>query len=192
MDYWWAWTVLLLVVGLALAVLEVFIPSGGILGFLAICSILGAIVVAFTESPGIGLAVLAAGIFGLPLVVVLALRWWPRTPVGRRVLLTVPDSADVLPDSQKRRELKQLVGRVGRAKSKMLPSGAVSIDGRTIDAVSEGTPIEPGQKVRVIEVHGMEVVVRPVEDDTPTSSEPDPLDRPIDSVVPDPFEEPPG
>jgi len=191
MDYWWAWMVLLLVVGLALVVLEVFIPSGGILGFLAICAVLGAIVVAFIESPGVGLAVLAGAILGFPLVVVLALRWWRRTPVGRRVLLTVPDTRDVLPDSDRRRQLRKLVGRVGRAKTPMLPSGAVSIDGRTIDAVSEGMPIEPGQKVRVVEVHGVEVIVRPVEDDIPTTSEGDPLKRPIDTVMPDPFEEPP-
>lgn len=192
MDYWWAWMVLLLVLGLALTILEIFIPSFGILGFLAISSIIAAIVVAFMESPGVGLVVLAGAIFGLPVVVVLSLRWWPRTPIGRRVLLTIPENDDVLPDSDKLRDLRRLIGQVGRAKSKMLPSGAVSINGRTIDAVSEGMPIDPGQPVRVIEVHGMTVTVQPVEEDAPRGEPQDPLSRPIDSVGPDPFEDPPA
>ena len=62
-------------------------------------------------------------------------------------------------------------------------------DGRTIDAVSEGFPIAIGQKVRVIEVRGNRVVVRTIEDDTPGGNEADPLARPIDSVIPDPFGE---
>ena len=73
----------------------------------------------------------------------------------------------------------------------MLPGGAITIAGRTVDAVSEGMPIEAGQAVRVIEVRANRVVVRPLEEETPTESARDPLERPIDSVAPDPFEEPP-
>ena len=188
---WWALAILLMVLGLALAMLEVFIPSGGILGFLAICAILASIAWPFLQGePEAGLAFLAVAIFGLPVVVVLALRWWPRTRIGRKVLLDVPQSDDVLPDGDRRRDLKALVGRVGRAKSKMLPSGAVSIDGRTIDGLSEGMPIEEGQRIRVIAVQGTAVVVRPIDDESPkeAENEPDPLARP----VLDPFEDPPA
>lgn len=193
MDPWWAWAILLLVVGMALAVLEVFIPSGGILGFLAICSVLASIAVPFLEGhPLGGVVFLAAAVFGMPVVVALAFRWWPNTPMGRKVLLDACDGQDVTPDSDRRRELKNLIGRVGRAKSKMLPSGAVSIDGRTVDGLSEGVPIELGQPVRVIKVQGTVLVVRPVDEEAPqkASGEPDPLARPMDDVGPDPFEEP--
>ena len=43
-----------------------------------------------------------------------------------------------MPDTPERRTLRQLVGKLGVAKSVMLPSGAVLIDGQTIDALSEG------------------------------------------------------
>ena len=189
----WAWAILLLVVGLAVALLEVFIPSGGILSVLSGASIVAAIVVGFGDPrPWVGFAILATAAVGLPTVVVLALRWWPSTPFGRRVLLRVPRGEDVLPDSPRQRSLKELIDRVGYAKSRMLPSGAVTVDGRTIDAVSEGMPIEPGQRVRVIEVHGNRVVVRPVDDEPPSEADPDPLARPIDTVSSDPFEDPPA
>jgi membrane-bound ClpP family serine protease len=192
-DIPWLWAVLLLLLGLGLAVLEVFIPSGGILGFLSVCSIIGAIVLGFMDPhPWVGFTILGTAVFGLPAAVVLALRWWPSTPIGRRMVLKAPGGEDVLPDGPRQRGLKELVDRVGVAKSKMLPSGAVTIDGRTIDAVSEGMAIDAGQRVRVVEVRGNRVVVRPVDEETPSETEPDPLARPFDAIGSDPFEDPPA
>jgi membrane-bound ClpP family serine protease len=182
---------MLILLGLGLAVLEVFIPSGGILGFLAFCSILGAVVVAFRQGPIAGFAILTAAIVGLPVVLVLALKYWPETPMGKRIMLGAPRTEDVRPDFGRQRGLGELVGQIGQTKSKMLPSGAVLIDGRTIDAVSEGVAIEPGQRVQVIEVHGNRVVVRPVEGEAPSPTDPNPLARPIDSIIPDPWREDP-
>ena len=188
----WIWAVLLLALGLGLAALEVLVPSGGLLGFLAVAAILGAIVVGFMQSWAAGLALSAAALVAVPLIVVFALRWWPHTPIGRRVLLGVPKEQDVLPDSPRVRDLKGLVGRVGRAKSQMLLSGAVVIDGRTYDAMSESQPIEVGEMVRVVQVRGTEIVVRPADKSPPPRPADDPLSQPIDTVAPDPFQEPPA
>jgi membrane-bound serine protease (ClpP class) len=189
----WAWALLLLVVGLGLAVMEVFIPSGGILSFLAICSLVAAITLGFIDGrPWVGFSVLTMAVFGLPGAVILALHFWPKTPLGRRMLLRVPSDSEVLPDGPRQRKLKELVGRVGVAKSKMLPSGLVMVDGRKFDAISEGMPIDVGVRVRVLEVHGNRVVVRPVDEDSAAEEESDPFSRPIDSLGGDPFEEPPG
>ena len=99
----------------------------------------------------------------------MAFQWLPDTAVGKRLLATVPSADEVLPDDDERRALRELVGRTGRAQTRMLPSGAVEIDGRTIDAVSDGMPIEPGQPVRVVDVHGTRVTVRvPVAPAPPT------------------------
>jgi len=194
--YWhapWVWAILLLVLGMGLAVLEVFVPSGGILAFLAASSVFAAIVLGFMDGrPWVGFTILASAVLGVPGVVMLALRWWPRTPLGRRMLLDVPTGKEVLPGVPRQRSLKKLVGRVGVAKSEMLPSGAITIDGRTVNALSEGMAIDAGQQVRVIEVHGNRVVVRPVDERAPSPEDPDPLARPIDTVSMDPFEDPPG
>ena len=183
----WVWAVLLILVGLALAAMELFIPSGGILAFLSVSALGGAIVLGFMQDSTVGLAMLVVVLVGLPVTVVMLFRVWPHTPIGRRILLRVQSSEDVLPDGPKQRRLKELVGQIGVAKSKMLPSGAIIIEGRTIDAYSEGLPIEAGQKVMVIEVHGTQVVVQPVEDESPSAEGGDELSRPIDSVGPDPF-----
>ncbi|NQT16189.1 MAG: hypothetical protein HQ582_25755 [Planctomycetes bacterium] len=189
----WAWAILLLLFGLGIAMLEVFVPSGGILGFVAVCSILTAIVVGFMDGrPWFGFSVLMTAVIGLPVAVTVAFKWWPRTPLGRRMLLGPRSDKDVLNSTPRKTGLSDLVGRVGVAKSEMLPSGAIRIDGHTIDAVTEGMPVELGQQVRVMEVHGNRVVVRPVEAESPSPAAADPLRRPIDTVGSDPFEDPPG
>lgn len=189
----WVWAILLLALGLALAALEVFIPSGGILGFLACSSIVAGVFVAFVKGgPQVGFVILGAAIVGLPTVVVMAFKLLPKTAMGRRLLLMAPKSEETLPEDPRMDRLKSFVGQVAQTKCKMRPAGAITVDGRTVDAVSEGMPIEAGQLVRVIEVRANRVVVRPIEDEIPLESAEDPLRRPIDSVAPDPFDEPPG
>ena len=49
----WIWAVLLLVVSMGLAVLEIFFPSAGILGFFAmVSSMLGSIYMGFRQGAG--------------------------------------------------------------------------------------------------------------------------------------------
>jgi membrane-bound ClpP family serine protease len=175
-----AWSALLLLLGLLLVMVEVLIPSGGVLGFLSITSLVAGVILAFYHRGAeVGFLFLTVTAVALPVTLMMAFRWWPKTPMGRRILLDVPKSEEVLPDSPQRRWLRQMVGRVGVAKSLMLPSGAIEVDGHTIDALTEGTPIEPGQRVRVIAVSGNRVVVRVADDAAPAETD-DVLSRPID------------
>ena len=190
-QWYWVWAVLLLALGLGLAVLEVFFPSAGILGFLAVVAMIGAIIMGFMQGTGMGMLVLGVAVVGLPAIIVLAFRVWPHTRIGKLILLTAPKAENVLPDDPDRRHLKGLIGQIGRTKCAMFPGGMIAIDGRTVDAVSEGMAIEAGQPVRVIKVQANRVVVRPVKEETPSETADDPLQRPIDSVFPDPFQEPP-
>lgn len=184
-----AWAALLMLLGVGLAVAEIFVPSGGVIGFLSIASVLSAIGLAFYRGPWYGLSFLGMAVFAIPAVLVAALHYWPETPIGRRVMLGAPKSEEVLPQNDPRRQLKTLVGRIGQAKSLMLPSGAVLIDGELVDAVSEGMAIEKGQWVQVVEVRGTRIVVRPT-DKLPEPSADDPLSRPLESLGLDSFEDP--
>jgi membrane-bound ClpP family serine protease len=183
----WVWAILLLALGTGLAVSEVFFPSAGILGFLSAVSLVAAVVMGFYQGSLAGVLVLVAVIVGLPVVIVLALQYWPKTAMGKRILLIGPRSEDVLPADPDKKRLKSLIGHTGRAKSKLLLSGVITIDGRTVDAVSESMPIEVGQTVQVIQVRGLRVVVRPVTEGEPVAPPPsDPLRQNYD----DPFDLP--
>ena len=69
----------LLILGVAFVFLELFIPSHGILGFLAGVSVLAAIYVAFRYGDStIGLTFSFIAVAGFPLVVYAAFKIWPR------------------------------------------------------------------------------------------------------------------
>jgi membrane-bound serine protease (ClpP class) len=191
------WSIFLLTLALALVVLELFVPSGGVLGFLAAAAAVASIVVAFTAGPRQGMIMLVVTTLLVPIVLVSAIRWWPHTPIGRLILIHRPENPDdVLPDTEEYRGLKPLVGKLGVAKSKMLPSGSVTIDGKTHDAVSEGMPIEPGQTIRVVSVRTNRLVVRP-SSEPPPEAQPaaalaadDPLSQPIEAMGLEGLDEP--
>lgn len=174
--------VILLAVGLAVIVLELFVPSGGILAVVAAAAIVGSVIAALMhEDRSVGMtfavAEVAAVIGGLALIV----KWWPNSSIGRRIAPELPREEEVLPEN----ELKQLVGKLGYAKSMMLPSGAVVVEGRTVNAVSEGMAIDAGEAVKVIEVRGNRIVVRKVEiaeQRQPQRREDDLLSRPIEEL----------
>ena len=181
------WAALLLLLGMILIVLEVFLPTAGVLGFLSVAAILCGIGLAFYNGGlTIGFSFLIVTAVVLPVILTVAFRLFPDTPIGRRLLPNLPTSEEVLPDNEERRVLRGLLGKVGQAKGPMLPSGAIVVEGRTINAVSEGQLIEAGTNVRVIEVRAGRVVVRPLEDgESSAPSRPqsdDILSRPIDSL----------
>jgi membrane-bound ClpP family serine protease len=170
MDYW-IWAVLLLVLGLCLGIMEVFFTSAGLFAFLSAASIIVAVILAFQQGPMAGFIILILAMAGMPTAVILAFKYWPRTSFGRRVLLSAPTSQDVLPEDQGKEYLKSLVGKAAKAKSKLLPSGVVVVEGRNFEAVTEGMPIEL---------------------DAPVETAKDPMRRPIDSILEDPFQERPA
>lgn len=155
------WVVLLLVVGLSVIVLEVFVPSGGILGFVSVTALVAAIALAFMQLGAVaGMTVLAFTVVAVPAVLALAFRWFPDTPLGRRVLPPPPDPIDVLPGAPRRQKLRGLVGRSGLAASELVPWGTVDVDGLVVDAMSESGPIATGAVVDVVGVQGLAVIVR--------------------------------
>ena len=156
-----AWAILLMLIGCGLVVIEVFIPSGGVLGFLSAVAIIGSVVMAFRRDTTAGLSFIIITLVAVPTVIGLAFKYWPMTPMGRAFLGELPDEDEVRPDDPRR----ELVGRVGIAKSKMLPSGSISIDGKLIDAISNGAAIEAGQTVVVVEVRGNRVMVREADEE---------------------------
>jgi membrane-bound serine protease (ClpP class) len=186
-----AWSILLMLVGCAVLVLEVFIPSGGILSIVSTAAFVGAILLAFQRGTVTGFMFVLTTVIAVPLVLALAFKYWPKTPIGRAMIGELPTAAEVAPEDPRR----GLVGRVGVARSKMLPSGAVEVEGQMIDAMSQGQAISPGQYVVVIEVRANRVVVRPAkEDERPGRSvaTDDPLSRPITELGIESLDDPLG
>ena len=156
------WVAALFLVGIGVIVLEVFVPSGGVLGFVSLAAIIASIATAFLElGPGAGTAMIALSVAVVPAIIGLAFRWFPETPLGRRVLPPPPQPDDVVPDAPGRQRARDLVGKLGRATSDLLPWGTVTVATESVEGVSEGGPIDAGSEIIVVAAQGGAVVVRP-------------------------------
>ena len=158
-----AWPLLLLAFGLLLLIAELFIPSGGLIGFLALCCLGLSLWRAFGQSVDLGLKFLLADCLLLPAALVLAIHLWPRTPLARRVFLPrpAPEEIEVSHSSQ---GLDHLVGQLGRTLTPLRPSGLVDFEGRRLDALSEEGLIPAGALIRALRVRSGQLIVRPAPD----------------------------
>lgn len=156
------WALVLLLAGCVFLVLEFFIPSSGMLGVMAALSFVAAVVVAFMAGPAYGTFTFIAVLVIVPVACVLAVKYWPETPIGRMMLIQRPESPEaVLPQTEAYRGMQHLVGRHGLAKCLMMPGGVVEIDHKSYDAVSDGMAIESGTRIVVVGISTQRVVVRP-------------------------------
>lgn len=197
MDYF-TWALILLAFGMFCLVLEFFVPSSGMLGVLCALSLIGAIVLGFMSGTTTGAALLLGIMMVVPAILFAAIHYWPETSIGKMILNEPPSHADeVLPETHSYRGLRDLIGKRGTAKSLMLPGGIVQIEGKNYDAISEGTPIESGQRVLVVQISTQRLVVRAddgVYEPPPLKQENQlahstPLESPPPADISDPFAE---
>lgn len=172
MDHFF-WSIILLLLGFVIVAAELFIPSGGALGVVATIALLAAIILGFKVSVNLGLIYIIIIAVIVPFLIVALLRLWPHTSLGKRLLVQPPTDDKSSPAARQQQQLKQLVGQLGTAKTKMLPSGIIAIGTQSYDAVGEGSSIEPGQTIRVKRVE-MNYLVVELYDGIPSSTPPGP------------------
>lgn len=158
------WGLALLAAAALLVVVEVFVPSGGIIAVTAGVTAIAAVVVMFLDGWRTGLVgILIVLVLG-PAVVAFALRIWPSTPMGRRILRADQDEAAAatraMEEERERREKLALVGAEGVALTELRPVGVVEIEGRRYDALAETSIIDAGSRVKVSRIEGVQVRVR--------------------------------
>ena len=166
--------VLLFLGGIFFLLLELFVmPGFGIFGLGGAAMILASIVLASQtfvlphtemqrEEMRRSLTIVVAATVGVIGAAMLLRRYLPYTPMFRTLLLNPPPEEELL-DLEYREALADfsaLVGQQGTAATNLMPSGKADFDGRLIDVIAEGMPIDRGQTVVVVKARGNRVVVR--------------------------------
>jgi membrane-bound serine protease (ClpP class) len=154
---------LLIVIGLLMLVAELFVPSG-VFFALSLAGIGGGVAMTFLYSNDsyTGWLTLLVVFIVVPALGGLVIKYWPRTPMGRRFFLQQQTEDDATIASMPVNvELEQLRGRFGRTLSPLRPAGVVDFDGRRIDTITEGMMVDADQWVRCIDVKAGKVIVRP-------------------------------
>jgi membrane-bound serine protease (ClpP class) len=149
--------------GLALLLAELFLPTGGVLFVLSVGALVVGVAMTFSYDQSTGVATLIAVFVAIPLLGAIAFHYWPKTPLGKRFFLSGPDQDATVASMPVNLELEQLRGRYGKTVSALRPAGVTEFDGKRVDTMSEGPLIEPGQWVRCIDVKAARVIVRQIE-----------------------------
>tara|TARA_A100001391_G_scaffold165802_1_gene125765 strand:+ start:676 stop:1353 length:678 start_codon:yes stop_codon:yes gene_type:complete len=158
----------LMIAFFALAIAEILIPSGGMIGLSAVVVAVTSIIVGYTYSSSMALTLTLVYVITTPILLALLIRFWPNTKIGRRMLNRATlesDSALPEPTTIDGTPLSQFIGRVGIATSNLLPSGEIKIDGHRSEAVSTGLPIDRDALVIVVRVQTGKLQVRAANED---------------------------
>ncbi len=142
--------------GVAVVIAEIVIPSGGLLGLLAVLLFGYSLYVVFHDiSTAAGMVFVVVDIVSLPVLVWIGIKLLARSPAT--LSSTLSSAAGVSSQSP---ELLRYKDKEGEALTALHPAGAALIDGRRVDVMSRGEFIEKGSPVVVIEVAANRVVVR--------------------------------
>ncbi len=149
--------------GLLLLVGEFFLPTGGILlvGGLTTWAAAVGVVLLYGTATEASVAVIGLAL-GVPISGAVAVWAWQR--MARRMGLRPTDGTAL--DPVEAGELAALKGRYGVTVTPMRPSGAVEIDGRRVDALTEGLMLDAGVGVKCVAVRAGRVIVRRADDGT--------------------------
>jgi len=140
-------------VGIVTLALEIFVPSGGILGLLAIASGVFGVYTLFHQ----GHPIVATGV----IIFFIASLWGAFRFMMHRLSFRSALTPDMATSVDAR--IADLVGREGVTLTALRPAGMAVIDGRKVDVVTLGDFIERDVPIRVVDISGNRVVVRQME-----------------------------
>ncbi len=145
--------------GALLLVMEIFIPSHGILTVVGLGLLVAGIVQTFQlVGREAGIVSVFACLVLVPAFSMLAIKYWHRTPMGKRIappnpILTTADTS--VPIEQ----INALIGKSGRSLSPLRPVGICEFDGARVSCVAQFGMIEAGVTVEGVGVTGTNLAV---------------------------------
>lgn len=145
--------------GIVFLIAEFFLPTGGIVVVGALASFAIAVGIVFNYGTmAEGVATTIAVSIGLPVAGVAMFYGYQR--LALKSGLDSETRTSTIADDPMIAGLEKFRGRYGRTVSTMRPAGVVEIDGRRVDAMSEGLMIDEGQWIRCVDVRAGKVIVR--------------------------------
>jgi membrane-bound ClpP family serine protease len=171
--------ILLFVLGLVLVGVEVFVlPGTAVLGISGIVLVLASLTLVTIDrwpqtthewfSLGQTVVMFALSLGGAVITAMVVAWYLPHIPYMNRLVLK--PAADGLPEdaledqpaTAARPDYGALLGAIGVAATPLRPAGKVKFGDDFVDVVAEGSYVQPGARVQVIEVEGYRVVVKEV------------------------------
>ncbi|MBL7107134.1 MAG: serine protease [Phycisphaerae bacterium] len=162
MNWWLVFAVFLYFASGFLLVVEVFVPSGGLISLCSLLCLAGGVSIFFGVSTTFGWIGVGVAVVMIPAVLVIAYRIFPKTKFGKSVTLTPSQRqpGEAIADNE---SLKKMVGSRGAVLTPLRPVGMCDFDGKRIECVAESGYIDKGKQIEVIKVQSTQLTVRLIE-----------------------------
>lgn len=160
--------ILLGVATFGIFIVELLIPTGGLLAILCVASAIASVVLGFFHGPTTGMVLLALYSVAAPFMLIIGLRVAARSPLGRKLVLSAEIPARTGAESPSAQRAPA-VGDLGEALTPLRPAGFIRLDGRRIDATAEGDMVDAGTPIEVVSIRDGHVRVRPQRGEPPAT-----------------------
>lgn len=140
--------------GLVLLFAEIFLPSHGVLGIVGLVALFAGVGTCFFISKYLGLASAIGLVCLMPFAAALALKVWPHTYAGKRLMLAPPAAGAPATAVQ--------VGQMGIVVSELRPGGVCEFGMTRVEARCEHGVIPAGRHVEVVAIVDHRPLVRAV------------------------------
>ncbi|MGL5530940.1 MAG: NfeD family protein [Culicoidibacterales bacterium] len=149
------WIIGLVILGIVLAIIEVFIPGIGAFAILSVISFSASLMLLIITVNNLAIS-LAASLLLLAIV------------VGSIVLFRKSKGLYLQTAVQEKgaKSLEYLLGEEATAYSVLRPAGTIEVNGELYDAISMGNIIEKGERVKIIRVDYRKIFVRALKEVT--------------------------
>ena len=152
------WAIVLLVVGLALLVVDVFIEGFGILGIVALAIVAASLFITVAFVPMGGFIVVGKVAVMVP-GAIFFFRFLKSKQLDGKFILTETLAEDKIDVSG----LEYFRGKEGITKTALRPHGTADFNGDNIEVRSDSKYIPDGKRVKVVDVKGKRVLVAQIE-----------------------------
>ena len=153
----------LLVAGLALLITEMCIPGFGAPGFIGSACLLGAIALQFFGNTLRGALTFTACVAVLVLLLLLLfLRSFKNGALSRSPFVNRAAVKEAPAEEENGSSVPAVCGMKGKTLTPLRPAGIVELEGRRVNAKTDGAYLEAGTAVEVIEVKGLGIIVHEI------------------------------
>lgn len=153
----------LIILAIAFFILELFIPSGGILGLCSLFCIIACIIFMYQVSTTLGNTGLIVALLGIPIFMLLGIKLLPSTPFFKMLSLKGNQPANsVIYDKNRDTDPQSLVGLEGVTLTDLRPVGTCLINNNRMECTSNHGVIPNNTKIKITSVSGLDVKVEPI------------------------------
>jgi membrane-bound ClpP family serine protease len=170
--------ILLFALGLVLICLEVFfLPGMAVFGISGVVLVVASLVLVTLEKApsttrdwfelGTNLSLFTFVLIGGIAAAFFVARYLPQIPYANRLVLTPPTERPESPEAERASTSEaernaDLLGAIGEAATTLRPAGKARFGDQFLDVIAEGSYVNAGKRVQVIEIEGNRIVVKEV------------------------------